>query len=77
MTTKRIIPCLDVKDGRVVKGVNFLELSIHTFGVYGQYYALVTVFFCRSRNKGRVTEGTRINTDLVRAAFQHPVEVLY
>jgi cyclase len=23
---KRIIPCLDVKDGRVVKGVNFLEL---------------------------------------------------
>lgn len=26
MLTKRIIPCLDVKDGRVVKGVNFLEL---------------------------------------------------
>ena len=24
--TKRIIPCLDVKDGRVVKGVNFLSL---------------------------------------------------
>ena len=24
--TKRIIPCLDVKDGRVVKGVNFLGL---------------------------------------------------
>ena len=24
--TKRIIPCLDVKDGRVVKGVNFLDL---------------------------------------------------
>ena len=23
---KRIIPCLDVTDGRVVKGVNFLEL---------------------------------------------------
>ena len=23
---KRIIPCLDVKDGRVVKGVNFLGL---------------------------------------------------
>ena len=23
MITKRIIPCLDVKDGRVVKGVNF------------------------------------------------------
>ena len=24
---KRIIPCLDVKDGRVVKGINFLQLS--------------------------------------------------
>jgi len=27
MTAKRIIPCLDVKDGRVVKGVNFLNLK--------------------------------------------------
>lgn len=26
MFTKRIIPCLDVKDGRVVKGVNFVNL---------------------------------------------------
>ncbi|MCK4738608.1 MAG: imidazole glycerol phosphate synthase subunit HisF [Deltaproteobacteria bacterium] len=26
MLTKRIIPCLDVKDGRVVKGVSFVEL---------------------------------------------------
>ncbi|MFC3886587.1 imidazole glycerol phosphate synthase subunit HisF [Bacillus songklensis] len=26
MITKRIIPCLDVKDGRVVKGVQFVEL---------------------------------------------------
>jgi len=26
MLTKRIIPCLDVKDGRVVKGVQFVEL---------------------------------------------------
>ncbi|MFM1978689.1 MAG: imidazole glycerol phosphate synthase, catalytic subunit with HisH [Pseudomonadota bacterium] len=26
MLAKRIIPCLDVTDGRVVKGVNFLEL---------------------------------------------------
>ena len=24
---KRIIPCLDVKDGRVVKGVNFVGLK--------------------------------------------------
>jgi len=27
MITKRIIPCLDVKDGRVVKGVNFTGLA--------------------------------------------------
>ena len=27
MFTKRIIPCLDVKDGRVVKGANFVGLK--------------------------------------------------
>lgn len=27
MHTKRVIPCLDVKDGRVVKGVKFLDLK--------------------------------------------------
>lgn len=27
MFTKRIIPCLDVRDGRVVKGVNFVDLK--------------------------------------------------
>ncbi|MBQ7392049.1 MAG: imidazole glycerol phosphate synthase subunit HisF [Clostridia bacterium] len=27
MITKRIIPCLDVKDGRVVKGINFTGLA--------------------------------------------------
>ena len=26
MHTKRVIPCLDIKDGRVVKGVNFVNL---------------------------------------------------
>ena len=26
MLAKRIIPCLDVKDGHVVKGVNFVDL---------------------------------------------------
>jgi cyclase len=26
MLTKRVIPCLDVKDGRVVKGINFVNL---------------------------------------------------
>ena len=30
MISKRIIPCLDVKNGRVVKGVNFegIQLSL-------------------------------------------------
>ncbi len=27
MLTKRVIPCLDVKDGRVVKGINFVDLK--------------------------------------------------
>ena len=27
MHTKRVIPCLDIKDGRVVKGVNFVNLK--------------------------------------------------
>ncbi len=27
MFTKRIIPCLDVNNGRVVKGVNFVDLK--------------------------------------------------
>lgn len=26
MFTKRVIPCLDVNEGRVVKGVNFVNL---------------------------------------------------
>ena len=28
MLTKRIIPCLDIKDGKVVKGVNFVGLNM-------------------------------------------------
>ncbi len=27
MLKKRIIPCLDIKDGRTVKGVNFIDLT--------------------------------------------------
>ena len=27
MLTKRIIPCLDIKNGRTVKGVNFVDLK--------------------------------------------------
>ncbi len=40
MITKRIIPCLDVKDGRVVKGVNFQGLSDVSSPIeLGKYYS--------------------------------------
>ncbi len=40
MITKRIIPCLDVKNGRVVKGTNFLNLSDVSSPVeLGRYYS--------------------------------------
>lgn len=40
MITKRIIPCLDVKDGRVVKGVNFNDLNDVSSPVeLAQYYS--------------------------------------
>lgn len=40
MITKRIIPCLDVKDGRVVKGVNFEGLHDVSSPVeLGKYYS--------------------------------------
>ena len=40
MITKRIIPCLDVKDGRVVKGVKFEGLSDVSSPVeLGKYYS--------------------------------------
>ncbi len=40
MITKRIIPCLDVKNGRVVKGVNFEGLADVSSPVdLGSYYA--------------------------------------
>ncbi len=40
MITKRIIPCLDVKNGRVVKGVNFEGLSDVSSPIeLGKYYS--------------------------------------
>ena len=40
MITKRIIPCLDIKDGRVVKGVNFEGLNDVSSPVeLGKYYS--------------------------------------
>lgn len=49
MLTKRIIPCLDIKDGRVVKGVRFLGLKdagnpVEVAKVYDQQQADELVF---------------------------------
>ena len=50
MITKRIIPCLDVKNGRVVKGVNFQGLSdvsspVELGGYYSENGADELVFY--------------------------------
>ena len=50
MITKRIIPCLDVRDGRVVKGVNFEGLSdvsspVELAGYYSKNGADELVFY--------------------------------
>ena len=40
MITKRIIPCLDVRDGRVVKGVNFLNVNdVSSHVALAKYYS--------------------------------------
>ena len=49
MLTKRIIPCLDVKDGRTVKGINFIQLRdagdpIELAGAYAKAGADELVF---------------------------------
>ena len=49
MISKRIIPCLDLKDGRVVKGVNFVDLTdagdpVETAKVYNAFGADEIVF---------------------------------
>ncbi|MBI5149656.1 MAG: imidazole glycerol phosphate synthase subunit HisF [Candidatus Omnitrophica bacterium] len=49
MLTKRIIPCLDVKDGRVVKGTNFINLRdagdpVAVAGIYDEQGADEIVF---------------------------------
>jgi len=49
MLSKRIIPCLDVKDGRVVKGINFIDLKdagdpVENASVYDQEGADEIVF---------------------------------
>jgi cyclase len=61
MLTKRIIPCLDVKDGRVVKGVNFINLRdagdpVELAAVYDREGADELVFLdISASHEGRAT----------------------
>ena len=67
MITKRIIPCLDVRDGRVVKGVNFEGLSDVSSPVeLGKFYsdngADELVFYDITAS----AEGRALFTDILR-----------
>lgn len=69
MITKRIIPCLDVKDGRVVKGVNFQGLADVSSPVeLAKYYsgcgADELVFYDITAS----AEGRALFTDILREA---------
>ena len=74
MITKRIIPCLDVKDGRVVKGVNFQGLADVSSPVeLGKYYsdngADELVFYdITASSEGRALF-TEILTEVARTIF--------
>lgn len=67
MITKRIIPCLDVRDGRVVKGVNFEKLSdVESPVDLGKYYskngADELVFYDITAS----SDGRKLFTDILR-----------
>ena len=67
MITKRIIPCLDVKDGRVVKGVNFLGLRdvsspVELAAYYSESGADELVFYDITAS----AEGRGLFTDILR-----------
>ena len=67
MITKRIIPCLDVKDGRVVKGVNFQGLADVSSPVsLAEYYSSAgadeLVFYDITAS----SDGRKLFTDILR-----------
>lgn len=67
MITKRIIPCLDVKNGRVVKGVNFAALSdvsdpVELAAYYSDAGADELVFYDITAS----AEGRQLFTDVLR-----------
>ena len=67
MIKKRIIPCLDVKNGRVVKGVNFEGLSdvsspVELAAYYSDHGADELVFYDITAS----AEGRGLFTDILR-----------
>ena len=67
MITKRIIPCLDVRDGRVVKGVNFegirdVSSPVQLADFYSRSGADELVFYDITAS----AEGRRLFTDILR-----------
>lgn len=71
MITKRIIPCLDVKNGRVVKGVNFEGLSdvsspVSLADYYSRSGADELVFYDITAS----AEGRRLFTDILTEAAE-------
>ena len=67
MITKRIIPCLDVKNGRVVKGVNFhnlrdVESPVELAQFYSENGADELVFYDITAS----AEGRKLFTDILR-----------
>lgn len=67
MITKRIIPCLDVRDGRVVKGVNFKGLAdvsspVELAELYSKSGADELVFYDITAS----SDGRAIFTDILR-----------
>ena len=77
MKKVRIIPCLDVKDGRVVKGINFVELRdardpVEAAQAYSQQGADEIVFldiFATVENRGTRLEWVRKVRDVVSVPF--------
>ncbi len=74
MITKRIIPCLDVKDGRVVKGVNFLNLKnvaspVELAEAYSQGGADELVFYDIPASAGGRALFTDILAETARRVF--------
>jgi cyclase len=72
MLTKRVIPCLDVNKGRVVKGVNFLNLRdtgdpVEIASYYNRAGADELVFLDITAS----SEGRSIMIDVVRRTARH------